>query len=192
MKNIKNVVATAGIIFAVAVGGMSAAAFAEENKSLGTPITPENVVDVLEIRRVASNLSDGVDNQRWDVVHDLLQDEVYTTIGETEPGAARVKSEEEIVTRWKSFYRNAKTLVIHHVTSNERVFFDGPDNATVFSKGVIVVENTPAGKYAASGGTLRLYRWVNYEIGVTRTRAGWKVNKILVEYLAQEASSLEG
>ena len=164
----------------------------EEIKSLGTPITSENVVDILEIQRVVTNLTDGVDSQQWDVVRDLLEAEVDTTIGETEPTVSRVKSEDEIVTRWKSFYDNAETLVIHHVTSNERVFFDDPNNATVFSKGVIVVENTPAGEFASSGGTLRMYRWVNYEFGVTRTDNGWKVNKVLVDYLVQEANSLEG
>ena len=164
----------------------------EEIKSLGTPITSENVVDVLEIQRVVTNLTDGVDSQQWNVVRDLLEAEVDTTIGETEPSVSRVKSEDEIVTRWKSFYDNAETLVIHHVTSNERVFFDDPNNATVFSKGVIVVENTPAGEFASSGGTLRMYRWVNYEFGVTRTNNGWKVNKVLVDYLVQEANSLEG
>ena len=102
-----------------------------------------------------------------------------------------MKSEDEIVTRWKGFYDNAEKLVIHHVTSNERVFFDDSDNATVFSKGVIVLENTPAGAYAKSGGTLRRYRWINYEIGLTRTDNGWKVNKVLVDYLVQEFNSLE-
>ena len=166
-------------------------AVAEEIKSLGTPITSENLVDVLEIQRVVTNLTDAVDSQHWAVVRDILEDKVDTTIGETEPGVSRVKSEDEIATRWKNFYDNAETLVIHHVTSNERVFFDDPNNATVFSKGVIVVENTPAGAYAKSGGTLRMYRWVNYEFGLTRTNNGWKVNKVLVDYLVQEANSLK-
>ena len=166
-------------------------AIAEENKTLGTPITSENIVDVFEIQRVVSNLTNGVDSQQWDVVRDILDDEVDTTIGETEPGVSKVKSEDEIVTRWKGFYDNAEKLVIHHVTSNERVFFDDPNNATVFSKGVIVVENTPAGEFASTGGTLRGYRWVNYEFGVTRTDIGWKVNKVLVGYLVQEFNSLK-
>ena len=49
-----------------------------------------------------------------------------------------------------------------------------------------------AGEFASSGGTLRMYRWVNYELGATRTDNGWKVNKVLVDYLVQEANSLEG
>ena len=164
---------------------------AEEMKSLGTPITAKNVVDVLEIQRVASNLSDAVDSQHWDVVKNILTGKVDTTIGETEPGVSKVKSEDEIVTRWKGFYDSAEKLVIHHVTSNERVYFDNSDNATVFSKGVIVVENTPAGAFAENGGTLRGYRWVSYEVGLTRNEDGWKVNKILVDYKAQEFNSLE-
>ena len=78
------------------------------------------------------------------------------------------------------------------MTSNERVFFDDSNNATVFSKGVIVLENTPAGEYAESGGTLRGYRWINYEFGLRRADNGWKVNKVLVDYLVQEFNSLEG
>lgn len=167
-----------------------ATAFAEENKTLGTPITSENIVDVLEIQRVVNNLSLGVDTQQWDVVADLLVDQIETTIGEPVNGGSKVKSEQEILTRWKGFYETAEKLVIHHVTSNERVFFNDADNAEVFSKGVIVLENTPAGDFADDGGTLRGYRWINYELGVTRTDDGWKVNKVNVEYLVQEFESL--
>ena len=191
MINLKKIgtLILAGTVFSLSIIG--SAAVAEEIKSLGTPITLENLVDVLEIQRVVANLTDAVDSQRWGVVRDLLEDKVDTTIGETEPGVSRVKSEDEIATRWKSFYDNAETLVIHHVTSNERVFFDDRNNATVFSKGVIVLENTPAGAYAKSGGTLRGYSWINYEFGMTRTDKGWKVNKVLVDYLVQEFNSLE-
>ena len=53
--------------------------------------------------------------------------------------------------------RPQEKLVIHHVTSNDRIFFEDADTATVFSKGVIVLENTPAGKFADDGGiTARL------------------------------------
>ena len=100
------------------------------------------------------------------MIRDILFDNVHTTIGE-EPGESTMKSKEEIIERWKNSYESAEKLIIHHVTSNERVFFHDPDNATVFSKGVIVVDNTPAGAYASNGGTLRMHRWINYEIGAT-------------------------
>lgn len=163
-----------------------------ENKTLGTPITSENLVDVLEIQRVVTNLTLGVDTEQWDVVADILDGDIETTIGEPVNGAPVVKPEEEILTRWKGFYEMAEKIVIHHVTSNERVFFNDADNAEVFSKGVIVLENTPAGEFAEDGGTLRGYRWVNYEFGVKRTDAGWKVNKVNVKYLVQEFDSLPG
>ena len=146
----KPALTSAAMAVTLAVSSVTPAA-TEEMKFLGTPITSENIVDVFEIQRVVNNLSNAVDGAHWDVVADLLEDEVDTTIGETEPGVSRVKSEEEILTRWKGFYDTAEKLVIHHVTSNERIFFDDPDNATVFSKGVIVLENTPAGAYAESG-----------------------------------------
>jgi hypothetical protein len=161
-----------------------------ETATQGTPITSENVADVLEIQRITSALTNGCDSQQWDVIRSILVDNVYTTIGE-EKGKSSLKSKEEIITRWKSFYDNAEKLIIHHVTSNERVFFHDSENATVFSKGVIVVDNTPAGAYAETGGTLRMHRWINYEFGVIRTQNGWKVNKVMVEYLVEEASSLE-
>ncbi len=191
MINLKRVgiLTLAGTVFCLSIIG--SAAVAEEIKSSGTPITLENLVDVLETQRVANNLSDAVDSQHWGVVRDILEDKVDTTIGETEPGVSRVKSKDEILSRWKGFYESAEKLVIHHLTSNERVFFDDRNNATVFSKGVIALENTPAGAYAKSGGTLRGYRWINYEIGLTRTNKGWKVNKVLVDYRVQEFNSLE-
>nr|WP_254436040.1 nuclear transport factor 2 family protein [Ruegeria arenilitoris] len=160
------------------------------DKTLGTPITAENIVDVLEIGRTVTNLTLSVDTQQWDVTADLLDGDIETTIGEPVNGAPVVKSEEEILTRWKSFYETAEKLVIHHVTSNNRIFFEDADTATVFSKGVIVLENTPAGKFADDGDTLRGYRWLDYEIGVHRTDAGWKVHKVNVTYLVQEFDSL--
>ena len=165
---------------------------AMKNKTLGTPITAANVIDVLEIQRIVTNLTLGVDTEQWEVVADLLSDEIETTIGEPENGTPVVKPADDILTRWQGFYTSADRMVIHHVTSNERVFFNDADSADVFSKGVIVLENTPAGEFAEQGGTLRGYRWVNYEFGVIRTAAGWKVNKVNVEYLVQEFDSLPG
>lgn len=164
--------------------------FKAEAKTQGTPVSSENIVDVLEIQRITSALTNGCDSQQWDVIRDILVDEVYTTIGE-EKGKSSVKHKEEIVKRWKSFYESAEKLIIHHVTSNERIFFHDSNNATVFSKGVIVVDNTPAGEYADDGGTLRMHRWINYEFGVTRIGNEWKVNKVLVFYLVEEASSIK-
>ncbi|MEM7121682.1 MAG: nuclear transport factor 2 family protein [Pseudomonadota bacterium] len=167
----------------------AAPAFAEEDKSLGQPITSENIVDVLEIQRVVTNLTLAVDTAKWDVVADLLEPELETTIGEPVNAPSVMKTEDEILARWRGFYESAERIVIHHVTSNERIYFNDADNADVYSKGVIVLENTPAGQYTEDGGMLRGYRWVNYEFGVTRTDAGWKVNKVNVEYLVQEFES---
>lgn len=186
----KTALMTAALVTTMAATALSPV-LAAKNKFLGTPITSDNVVDILEIQRVVNNLTLSVDTQQWDVTADLLADQVETTIGEPVNGTPKVKPEEEILTRWKGFYETAEKLVIHHVTSNERIFFTDADNAEVFSKGVIVLENTPAGAYAEEGGTLRGYRWINYEFGVTRTDAGWKVNKVNVEYLVQEFDSLK-
>lgn len=170
---------------------VSSPAIAKDTTFLGSQITAENIVDVLEIQRVTANLTNAADSQHWDVVRNILDDQVDTTIGETEPGVSSVKTNDDIATRWEGFFASTERFVMHHVTSNERVFFEDADNATVFSKGVIVVENTPAGAYVESGGTLRGYRWVSYEFGLKRTNEGWKVNKVLVDYHVQEWDSLE-
>lgn len=161
------------------------------NPSLGSPITAENMLDVLEIQRTVTNLTLSVDTQQWDVTADLLDGEIETTIGQPPNSGSVVTPEADIVARWQGFYETADKMVIHHVTSNERVYFIDADTADVFSKGVIVVENTPAGEFAEDGGTLRGYRWVDYEFGVHRTENGWKVHKVNVTYLAQEWDSLK-
>ena len=116
MINLKRVgiLTLAGTVFCLSIIGRTAVA--EEIKSLGTPITLENLVDVLETQRVVANLTDAVDSQRWGVVRDLLEDKVDTTIGETKPGVSRVKSKDEILSRWKGFYESAEKLVIHHAS----------------------------------------------------------------------------
>lgn len=159
-------------------------------KTSGTPITNENLVDVLEIQRLTSALTNACDSQQWNVILDILVDEVETTIGE-EKGKSSVKNKEEIVKRWKGFYDSAEHLIIHHVTSNDRIFFKDANNAEVFSKGVIIVRNTSAGEFASEGGTLLMRRWVKYEFGVTKVNNRWKVNKVMVEYLVEEAESLK-
>lgn len=159
-------------------------------KTSGTPITSKNIVDVMEIKRITSSLTNGCDNQQWEVIRDILTEEVNTTIGE-EKGKSRVKPKEEIISRWKGFFESADNLIIHHVTSNERILFEGAKNANVYSKGVIVVKNTPAGEYAKEGGSLVMNRWVEYEFGAIKTDAGWKVNKVLVKYLVEEAKSIK-
>lgn len=161
------------------------------NTSLGSPITAKNMLDVLEIQRIVTNLTLSVDTQQWDVTADLLDGEIETTIGQAENSGSVVVPAADIVARWQGFYESADKMVIHHVTSNERVYFMDADTADVFSKGVIVVENTPAGEFVEDGGTLRGYRWVDYEIGVHRTENGWKVHKVNVTYLAQEWDSLK-
>lgn len=158
----------------------------------GTRVTAESVVDVVEIKRVTAALTNGLDAQQWALIEDTLLEQVDTTIGETQPGTSRVKPRAEIVARWKKMYQDAEKLVIHHATSNERVYFHDRDNATVYSNGVIILENTPAGDFASEGGTLRGNRWVNYEYGVARTDKGWKVNKVIVDYRVQEFTSLPG
>lgn len=159
-------------------------------QTTGTPITSENIVDVLEIQRIFSALTNACDSQQWEVIRDILVNDVKTTIGE-EKGKSSVKNKEEIIARWKGFYESTEKLIIHHVTSNERIFFEDTNNATAYSKGVIIVENTPAGEYASEDDTLLMHRWINYELGVTKIDNRWKVNKVMVEYLVEEAESLE-
>lgn len=159
-------------------------------KTAGTPITNENLADVLEIQRLTSALTNACDSQQWSVIRDILVDDVETTIGE-EKGKSSVKNKEEIVKRWKGFYDNADNLIIHHVTSNDRIFFKDANNAEVFSKGVIIVRNMPAGEYASEGGALLMHRWVKYEFGATKIDNRWRINKVMVEYLVEEAESLK-
>lgn len=159
-------------------------------KHLGTPITAENVVDVMEIQRVLANVTAAADGARWDEVRDILTKKVDTTIGAT-PGSKHVLTDEQITDRWAGFFNNADKFVMHHVLANERVFFDDANNATVISKGVIVVENTPAGEFAKDGGILRGSRWVTYEFGLIRSGSSWKINKVLVTYHVEEWDSFK-
>lgn len=160
-------------------------------KSIGTPITTENLVDVLEIKRVLATVTAAADGARWDEVRYLMTDKVDTTIGTTTPGTTQILTNEQIADRWAGFFNSADRFVMHHILANERIFFEDANNATVISKGVIVLENTPAGEYADQGGMLRGSRWVTYEFGVTRSGKSWKVNKVLVTYHVEEWDSLK-
>lgn len=186
------------MLLASALTFTSTSALAEKNKtteettmqSLGTPITAENLVDVLEIKRVITNLVAAADGARWDEVEYILTDKVDTTIGATPP-STHVLTDKQITERWAGFFKNADRFVMHHILANERITFDDADNASVTSKGVIVVENTPAGEYAEQGGMLRGSRWVTYKFGLTRSGNSWKVNKVHVIYHVEEWDSFK-
>ncbi|WP_305985700.1 nuclear transport factor 2 family protein [Roseibium sp. MMSF_3544] len=175
---------------ALALVFASAHALADETIKLGSPITSENIADVFEMQRIASVLGDGFDREDWDAIITFFADEVSTTSGAAVKGVPEIKTKEQIVTRWESLYSSVDELIVHHFTSNERVFFHDKDNASMFSKGVIVGLTTPGGDKATTGGTLKTFRWIDYEYGFTRTEDGWKVNKLLVDYIVDEAVSL--
>lgn len=190
----------ATIMMASALTFLSTSALAETSKttenntmtmqSLGTPITAKNIVDVMEISRVLSNLVAAADGARWDEVEFILTDKVDTTIGATPP-STHVLTDKQITERWAGFFNSADKFVMHHVLANERVTFEDADNASVTSKGVIAVENTPAGEFADEGGMLRGTRWVTYKFGLTRSGNSWKVNKVHVIYHIQEWDSFK-
>lgn len=184
------------ILLASALAFLSAPALAEKTtenktmKSLGIPITSENLVDVLEIQRVIANLVAAADGARWDEVEYILTDKVDTTIGATPP-STHVLTDKQITDRWAGFFKNADRFVMHHILANERINFDDSNNASVTSKGVIVVENTPAGEFAKEGGMLRGSRWVTYKFGLDRSGNSWKVNKVHVIYHVEEWDSFK-
>lgn len=192
---LRNSIAKVGITL---VSLCSISAFASSSNSStkdkihqGSPITSDNIVDVMEIQRTLTNLTDAADNARWDELNVIFADKVLTTIGEPAGGKPKIKPKAEIIKRWKGFFSTAKRFIMHHFTANERIYFTDKNNALINSKGVIALENTPAGAHAEEGGTLRMYRWINYDFGVVRTGKGWKVNKVVVHYLIQEADSLK-
>ena len=62
----------------------------------------------------------------------------------------------------------------------------------MLSKGVIIVTKSPGGDHTADGGKLLIENWVSYEHGMVRTAEGWKVNRILSDYVATRTASLPG
>lgn len=54
--------------------------FAETNIA-GTPVTQQNVAQVMEIQRVADTMSNAVDAKDWDLVRLLMTDDVETSLG---------------------------------------------------------------------------------------------------------------
>lgn len=152
----------------------------------GTPITEENLVDVLEIQRVIDAQIDAYDNQDWALARSLMTKEFETTIGQE--GVATIESQ-AFLDRAKGYHEAAEEFVTHHSNSGYRVYFHDADHATVFARGVIVVKSTPGGDLADEGGSLRMERWNSYEYGVERTSDGWRINKILITYNADNITS---
>lgn len=152
----------------------------------GTPITTDNLADVLEIQRVIDAQVDAYDRQDWDLARFFLTDAFETTMGQD--GVATIEAD-AFIDRAKGYYETIEEFVTHHSNSGYRIFFHDKDHATAFARGVIIVKSAPGGDYAENGGSLRMERWNSYEYGVERTPDGWKINKILITYNADKLTS---
>lgn len=153
----------------------------------GTPITNENIVDVLEIQRVIDAQVNAYDNQDWDIAKSFMTEEFETTVGQEGTGMMKA---DDFLGRAKTYHKTAEAFVTHHSNSGYRIFFIDKNQATAFARGVIIVKSTPAGEFAKEGGTLQMERWNSYEYGLIRTSEGWKINKILITYNNDKATSL--
>lgn len=174
------------LALALAVGLMTAPAIAEETTIAGSPVTAENMVDVLEIMRITDAMSNAVDAKDWDLVRSFTTDEITTTLGQD--GVVTIPADDMIATFVTNMGPDA--MASQHMRSNQRVFFHSPDEATMHSKGVILVTVSPGGEFADDGGTLVMQNFVSYEHGFVRTAEGWKVQSVLTEYPASLRTSL--
>lgn len=177
-------------VVAIAILGSSFAQTSEDSMAeallQGTPITVENLVDVLEIQRVIDAQVDAYDRQEWELARSFMTDEFKTTMGQDGIG---MFASDAFLERARNYHETADEFVTHHSNSGYRVFFHDEDNVTVFARGVIIVKSTPGGDYAADGGSLRMERWNSYEYGLERTPEGWKINKIIITYNADKFTS---
>lgn len=162
--------------------------FKQEAESQGTPITAENIVDVLEIQRVIDAQVNAYDNQEWELARSLMTEEFESNLGQT--STSMIKSD-AFLDLAKGYHANAEEFVTHYSNSGYRIFFHDENNVTAFTRGVIIVKRTPGGDYAAEGGSLRMERWNSYEYGLVRNSEGWKINKILIEYNADKITSTQ-
>lgn len=103
-------------------------------------------------------------------------------------GIAKIEAQ-AFLDRAKGYHDAAEEFVTHHSNSGYRIFFHDADHATAFARGVIIVKSTPGGDFAADGGSLRMERWNSYEYGLERTSDGWRINKILITYNADNITS---
>lgn len=177
------------IITALLMSAMlfTGAARANETEFSGTPITSENLVDVLNIQRVLDAQVDAYDRQDWDLARFYMTEMFETTVGQDGNG---MMAADDFLGRAQAYHAAADHFVTQHTNSGYRIFFHDENNATAYARGAIIVVTTPGGDFADDGGSLRIERWNSYEYGVERTGAGWKINKILITYNADTFQSL--
>ncbi|WP_305985699.1 nuclear transport factor 2 family protein [Roseibium sp. MMSF_3544] len=184
LKNAITTLAASAVAIALMLGTK---AQAEELSRAGTPITAENIVDVLDIQRVLDAQVDAFDNQDWELARSLMTEEFFTTM--RSQNGPHTLSSDAFLEGAADYYDGVDHFLTHHTNSGYRVFFHDKDSATIFARGVIIVNRTPAGEHAADGGSVRMERWNSYEYGVERTDEGWKINKILITYNSDDIRS---
>ena len=110
--------------------------FKQKAEIQGTPITSENIVDVLEIQRVIDAQVDAYDTQQWELARSLMAEEFETNIGQESTGMMK---SDDFLDRAKGYHATLEEFVTHHSNSGYRIFFHDKNNVTAFARGVIIV-----------------------------------------------------
>lgn len=123
-----------------------------KSMSQGTPITSENIVDVLEIQRIIDAQVNAYDTQQWELAQSLLTDIFETNLGLKEIVKMESKA---FIDNARGYHANSEEFITHHSNSGYRIYFHDKNTATAFARGVIIVKSTPGGEYAKEGGGVK-------------------------------------
>lgn len=176
------------LALALSISFAAVPALALEATLQGTPITAENLVDVLEITRVADAMSNAVDAKEWELVRSFTTDRIETSFGQAK---GKTMPADDLIATFKKNLGPAEKES-HHMRTNQRIYFEGADDAKMYSRGHIIVTTTPGGEFKDKGGKLLFQNFVRYEHSLVRTDNGWKIDSIKTESIATTTTSLPG
>jgi hypothetical protein len=136
-------------------------------------MTPEQLVEILAVRRIVDGIDSAVDDKDWPKVRAAFADMVrvdFTSLAGGEPATIPADA---LVDGWTAGLHAKKAS--HHMRTNHQIAIEG-DRARVVSRGY--AWNKLAGRNDL------WETWGVYEHELARTPLGWKVDRMTYRALA--------
>lgn len=151
----------------------------------GDPVTAENVVDVMEMIRVAEALDSAVDAKDWTTARALFTDTIEVDFSSLVGGEPVTIPSDELIEGWSTNLAPEKTSF--HQRTNHRVHFDGADTATMKSEGY-AWNRMEAGADESNGGNPFWEVWGTYTHGFERIDGTWRVHSMALDVATQRGN----
>ncbi|MBW4709071.1 nuclear transport factor 2 family protein [Roseobacter sp. YSTF-M11] len=152
----------------------------------GDPVTPDTVIDRLELIRIADAIDTAVDAKDWDAARAFFTKEITVDFTSLVGGAPATIPADGLITGWATNLAGEKESF--HLRGNHQIAFETPDRAIMHSHGY-AWNRMDSGALVDNGGNAMWEVWGTYMHGFERTENGWRVNAMTFSATAERGNT---